>query len=383
MSENTKHVSYADAGVDVDEGARAVELIKADVASTRRPEVIGGLGGFGCLFSGKVMKEMEKPVLVSGTDGVGTKLAIAQLLGRNETVGQDLVAMCVDDIAPAGAEPLFFLDYVAIGKLAPERVQEIVSGIAEGCRLSGCSLIGGEMAEHPGVMKAHDYDLAGFCVGVVDRPKMLGPQLVHEGDVILGLPSSGVHSNGYSLVRRLLGVTEDLVPGTPEAEAKVAELNAPLDELGGESLADAVLRPTTIYAKTIVDALADGAPIHAMAHITGGGITENLNRSIPEGLVAEVVRGDSALVDGATFEDGCGAPAWDIPAIIRYMIREAGLTVDEAYKTFNMGVGMAVICAPEDEVAVTEAFRTRGFDPFHVGVVAVGTPGEPGKVVYK
>ena len=190
MTENTKHVSYTDAGVNVDEGARAVELIKADVATTRRPEVIGGLGGFGCLFSGKVMKEMEEPVLVSGTDGVGTKLAIAQLLGRNETVGQDLVAMCVDDIAPAGAEPLFFLDYVAIGKLEPERVQKIVSGIAEGCRLSGCALIGGEMAEHPGVMKTHDYDLAGFCVGVVDRPKMLGPQLVHEGDVILGLPSS-------------------------------------------------------------------------------------------------------------------------------------------------------------------------------------------------
>ena len=383
MSENTKHVSYTDAGVNVDEGARAVELIKADVASTRRPEVIGGLGGFGCLFSGKVMKEMEEPVLVSGTDGVGTKLAIAQLLDRNETVGQDLVAMCVDDIAPAGAEPLFFLDYVAIGKLAPERVQKIVSGIAEGCRLSGCALIGGEMAEHPGVMKVHDYDLAGFCVGVVDRPKMLGPQLVHEGDVILGLPSSGIHSNGYSLVRRLLGVTEDLVPGTPEAEAKVAELNTPLDELNGESLADAVLRPTTIYAKTIVDALAEGAPIHAMAHITGGGITENLNRSIPEGLVAEVVRGDGALADGMAFEDGCGAPAWDIPPVIRYMIRKAELTVDEAYKTFNMGVGMAVICAPEDEAAVAEAFSSRGFEPFHVGVVAAGTPGEPGKVIYK
>ena len=383
MSENTKHMSYADAGVDVDEGARAVELIKADVASTRRPEVIGGLGGFGCLFSGKVMKEMEEPVLVSGTDGVGTKLAIAQLLDRNETVGQDLVAMCVDDIAPAGAEPLFFLDYVAIGKLAPERVQKIVSGIAEGCRLSGCALIGGEMAEHPGVMKAHDYDLAGFCVGVVDRPKMLGPQLVREGDVILGLPSSGIHSNGYSLVRRLLGVMEDLVPGTPEADAKVAELNAPLEELNGESLADAVLRPTTIYAKSIVDALAEGAPIHAMAHITGGGITENLNRSIPEGLVAEVARGDSALADGAAFEDGCGAPAWEIPPVIRYMIRKAELTVDEAYKTFNMGVGMAVICAPEDEAVVAEAFRSRGFDPFHVGVVAAGTPGESGKVVYK
>ena len=383
MAETTDHVRYADAGVNVDEGARAVDLIKADVASTRRPEVIGGLGGFGCLFSGKAMKEMEEPVLVSGTDGVGTKLAIAQLLDRNETVGQDLVAMCVDDIAPAGAEPLFFLDYIAIGKLAPERVREVVSGIAEGCRLSGCALIGGEMAEHPGVMKADDYDLAGFCVGVVDKPKMLGPQLVREGDSILGLASSGIHSNGYSLVRRLLGISEALEPGTPEAEAKAAELNEVREDLGGESLADAVLRPTTIYAKAIVEALADGAPIHAMAHITGGGITENLNRSIPEGLVAEVGRGDTLDAGAAAFEDGCGTPAWDVPPVIRYMVRAAGLTADEAYKTFNMGVGMAIICAPEDEKAVAEAFRTRGFEPFHMGAVAAGTPGEPGRVVYR
>ena len=383
MAEKPQHVSYADAGVDVDEGARAVDAIKECVATTRRPEVIGGLGGFGCLFSGTAMKDMEEPVLVSGTDGVGTKLAIAQLLGRNETVGQDLVAMCVDDIAPAGAEPLFFLDYIAIGKLEAPRVAEVVKGIAEGCRLSGCALIGGEMAEHPGVMKASDYDLAGFCVGVVDRPKMLGPQLVREGDVILGLPSSGVHSNGYSLVRRLIGVTEDLVPGTPEAEAKVAELNQPLEELGGESLADAVLRPTTIYAKSIVKVLAEGAPIHAMAHITGGGITENLNRSIPEGLVAEVLRGDSDLADGATFEDGCGAPVWNVPPVIRYMVRKAGLTVAEAYKTFNMGVGMAVICAAEDEKRVADAFAAEGYEPVHIGRVAAGTPGEPGKVVYR
>ena len=383
MSETKTHVSYADAGVDVDEGARAVEAIKADVATTRRPEVIGGLGGFGCLFSGKAMKDMEEPVLVSGTDGVGTKLAIAQLLDRNETVGQDLVAMCVDDIAPAGAEPLFFLDYVAIGKLEAPRVAKIVSGIAEGCRLSGCALIGGEMAEHPGVMSVDDYDLAGFCVGVVDKPKMLGPQLVREGDVILGLPSSGIHSNGYSLVRRILGIDETLVPGSDAAEAKVAELNEPCEELGGESLADAVLRPTTIYAKAIVDVLAEGAPIHAMAHITGGGITENLNRSIPDGLVAEVVRGDSVGEGVAAFEDGCGAPAWDVPPVIRYMVRAAGLTVDEAYKTFNMGVGMAVICAAEDEARVADAFRGKGYEPFRMGVVAAGEPGAKGVVVYR
>lgn len=383
MSETRTHVSYADAGVDVDEGARAVDAIKADVATTRRPEVIGGLGGFGCLFSGKAMKDMEDPVLVSGTDGVGTKLAIAQLLDRNETVGQDLVAMCVDDIAPAGAEPLFFLDYVAVGKLEAPRMAKIVSGIAEGCRLSGCALIGGEMAEHPGVMAAGDYDLAGFCVGVVDRPKMLGPQLVRAGDVILGLPSSGVHSNGYSLVRRVLGIDEALEPGSEAAAAKAAELNEPLEELGGESLADAVLRPTTIYAKAIVDILAAGAPIHAMAHITGGGITENLNRSIPEGLVAEVGRGDTLGAGAEAFEDGCGNPAWDVPPVIRYMVRAAGLTADEAYKTFNMGVGMAVVCAAEDERAVADAFAAKGFEPFHMGVVAAGEPGAEGVVVYR
>ncbi len=236
-SSQAKHVTYADAGVDVDEGARAVDAIRDAVRATSRPEVIGGLGGFGSCFSMKSFKGMEDPVLVSGTDGVGTKLAVAQLLGRHDTVGQDLVAMCVDDVVPIGAEPLFFLDYIAIGKLRAEQVEEIVRGIAEGCRLSGCALVGGEMAEHPGVMDPDDYDLAGFVVGVVDRPKMIGPDKVRVGDAILGLPSSGIHSNGYSLVRKVVieGRTLD-------------ELNAPLDELGGESLADAVLRPTTIYA---------------------------------------------------------------------------------------------------------------------------------------
>lgn len=202
-SSQAKHVTYADAGVDVDEGARAVDAIRDAVRATSRPEVIGGLGGFGSCFSMKSFKGMEDPVLVSGTDGVGTKLAVAQLLGRHDTVGQDLVAMCVDDVVPIGAEPLFFLDYIAIGKLRAERVEEIVRGIAEGCRLSGCALVGGEMAEHPGVMDPDDYDLAGFVVGVVDRPKMIGPDKVRVGDAILGLPSSGIHSNGYSLVRKV------------------------------------------------------------------------------------------------------------------------------------------------------------------------------------
>lgn len=367
MAENSKHVSYADAGVDTAEGARAVDAIKAAVASTNRPEVVGGLGGFGSCFSMAAFKDMEDPILVSGTDGVGTKLAIAQLLDRHDTVGEDLVAMCVDDVAPIGAEPLFFLDYVAIGKLRAEHVAEIVKGIAEGCRKSGCALVGGEMAEHPGVMAADDYDLAGFVVGVVDRPKMIGPELVREGDVILGLPSSGIHSNGYSLVRKVA------------IEGKtIEELNEPLDELGGESLADAVLRPTTIYAKSIIKVLRDGAPIHAMAHITGGGITENLDRALPDGLVALVDRGDDRPA-----EDGCGNPAWPMPPVIRYMVRAAGLTLEEAYRTFNMGVGMAIICAPADESQVREAFEAEGYDVFRVGEVVAGTAGEKGRVEYR
>ena len=365
MSDTKKHVTYADAGVDVDEGARAVDAIKADVATTSRPEVLGGLGGFGCLFSASGLKGMEDPILVSGTDGVGTKLALAQLLDRNETVGQDLVAMCVDDLVPVGAEPLFFLDYIAIGHLEADRVAKIVSGITEGCRQAGCALIGGEMAEHPGVMKEGDYDLAGFAVGVVDRPKMLGPDLVAEGDVILGIPSSGIHSNGYSLVRRILGV-DGLEPGTPEARAKADELNAPCERLGGQSIADAVMAPTTIYAKRLFRALEAGAPIHAMAHITGGGITENLNRVLPDSVDACVDR----AADG-TF-------AWDVPAIISYIAEEAGLTPNEACKTFNMGVGMAVVCSPDDEAAVAAALAEQGLESFRMGTCVPGS----GKVVY-
>ncbi len=352
----TKHMSYADAGVDVDEGARAVDAIKAAVAETNRPEVIGGLGGFGSCFSLAACKDMEDPILVSGTDGVGTKLAIAQLLDRHDTVGQDLVAMCVDDIVPLGAEPLFFLDYIAIGKLRAEHVAEIVKGIAEGCKMSGCALVGGEMAEHPGVMKPDDYDLAGFVVGVVDRPKMIGPKKVKLGDAIIGLPSSGIHSNGYSLVRKAA------------IEGKtVEELERPLPELGGESLADAVMRPTTIYAGKLMNVLRKGAPIHAMAHITGGGITENLNRALPKTLDAVVDRG------------GADGPAWDVPPVIDYCVKAAGLTPDEAYKTFNMGVGMSILCAQDDLDEVCEDLDAEGLHPFVMGEVTEGT----GKVVYR
>ena len=346
---NDKHVTYEDAGVDTAEGARAVDAIKAAVKETNRPEVIGGLGGFGGCFSAAAFKDMEDPVMVSGTDGVGTKLAIAQLLDRHDTVGEDLVAMCVDDVVPIGAEPLFFLDYVAIGKLRAEHVAQIIKGIANGCKKSGCALVGGEMAEHPGVMNPDDYDLAGFVVGVVDRPKMIGPEKVKAGDVILGLASSGIHSNGYSLVRKVA------IEGR-----SVEELEAYNEELG-ESVADAVMRPTTIYAGQLIRALHAGAPIHAMAHITGGGITENLNRALP------------ADVDALVYRGGEAGPAWSIPPIITYVSRLAGLTLTEAYKTFNMGVGMSIICAPEDVDAVTAALKAEGLDPFLMGECIPGT----------
>ena len=356
MTATPKHVTYADAGVDIVEAARAVDAIKEAVASTNRPEVIGGLGGFGGCFSAAALKDMEDPVLVSGTDGVGTKLAIAQMMEVSNSVGEDLVAMCADDVVVVGAEPLFFLDYIAVGKLDSAVVASIVEGIAEGCRKSGCALVGGEMAEHPGIMPEDEYDLAGFVVGVVDRPKMLGPELVREGDVILGLASSGIHSNGYSLVRKVA-----IKEKTPE------ELRIPLEELGGESLADAVLRPTTIYAGGLIRALKAGAPIHAMAHITGGGITENLDRAMPKHLDACVMRN----ADGTT--------PWDMPPVITYMINEAGLTPDEAYRTFNMGVGMAVMCDPADKDAVWAALESEGFTVFEMGEVIPGT----GKVVYR
>ena len=367
MATEQKHVTYEDAGVDTAEGGRAVDAIKQMVASTNRPEVIGGIGGFGGLFSAAALKDMEDPILISGTDGVGTKLVLAQLMDRHETVGQDLVAMCVNDILASGAEPLFFLDYVAIGHIEAEHMAKIVKGVADGCKLAGAALVGGEMAEHPGVMRPDDYDLAGFTVGVVDRPKMLDPANVRPGDVILGLPSTGIHSNGYSLVRRVIGV-DGIVPGTPEADVKRAELDRPLDELGGRSLADALLAPTRIYVKPVLEVLsgAGAGKVHAIAHITGGGITENLNRA----LAADV----DAVVDRAAD----GSFAWDVPPVISYICREAGLTPNEACKTFNMGVGLMIICAPEDEAALAAALEDAGEHPFRVGTCVAGA----GKVVY-
>ena len=346
-----EQITYKDAGVDIDEGARAVDAIRASVKSTYRSEVIGDIGGFGGLFSAAALKEMDDPILVSGTDGVGTKLALAQMAGKHDTVGIDLVAMCANDVLACGAEPLFFLDYVAIGKLRSEHIAQVVGGIAEGCRQAGCALIGGEMAEHPGVMDPDDYDLSGFCVGVVDRPKMLNPADVAEGDVILGLASTGIHSNGFSLVRR--AVTE--VMGADE-------LTVERDELDGVSVLDALLAPTRIYVKSILELRRAVPQIHAVAHITGGGITENLNRALNGHVDAQIDEG-----------------TWTQPPIIDFVVEKAGLSRTEALKTFNCGIGMCVICPSEVEEAAIKQLESTGEKVFKIGTII---PGD-GKVVYR
>ncbi len=345
-------ITYAQAGVDIDEGARAVDAIKDAVHRTYRPEVVGDIGGFGGLFSLAAAKDMEDPLLVSGTDGVGTKLKVAQIANRHSTVGIDLVAMCANDILACGAEPLFFLDYIAVGKLKAEAVGEIVGGIADGCEQAGCALIGGEMAEHPGVMAADDYDLSGFCVGLVDRPKMIGPDLVREGDVLIGLASTGLHSNGYSLARKVA------VEGKTHYELRFIR-----EELGGRCLEDALLEPTRIYVKPVLGLLRElpGA-VHALAHITGGGITENLNRALPKTLDAKVNLG-----------------AWPVPPIVKWVCDAAGLEEADALTTFNMGLGMILLvdAARVDEVMAT--LDEMGEKYWQVGSVV---PGE-GKVAYE
>ncbi len=343
--ENQNSVTYAEAGVDIVEGARAVDAIKDTVHSTYRPEVVGDIGGFGGLFSIAVAKDMVDPLLVSGTDGVGTKLKVAQRLGVHDTVGIDLVAMCVNDILATGAEPLFFLDYVAVGKLDAEAMAKIVGGIGEGCRQSGCALIGGEMAEHPGVMDPDDYDLSGFCVGLVDRPRMLDPESVREGDVLIGLASSGLHSNGYSLARKVC------IEGRTAEELREAR-----EDLGGQSILEALLTPTRIYVKP-VRAVMEQVPggIRALAHITGGGITENLNRALPAGVNAEVDLG-----------------TWPIPPVVRFACEQANLSEAEALKTFNMGLGMVLIVDPAAAEAVEAALAAAGEETYRVGRIVAG-----------
>ena len=354
MAEETQApqmTTYAAAGVDTAEGARAVRAIKDTVHSTYRPEVVGDIGGFGGLFRIGAAKDMEDPILVSGTDGVGTKLQLARLLNKHDSVGIDLVAMCVNDVLATGAEPLFFLDYIAVGKLNAEAVADVVAGIGEGCRQAGCSLIGGEMAEHPGVMDPTDYDLSGFCVALVDRPKMLDPENVKEGDVLIGMASTGLHSNGYSLARKVC-------VGDKTAE----EISIPLDELDGKTVGEALLEPTRIYVKSVLSVLKEvpGA-VHSLAHITGGGITENLDRALPKTVNAQVNLG-----------------SWPVVPIAKYTCAQAGLNETEALKTFNMGVGMVLIVEPDKASDVEAVLAAQGEKTYRIGQII---PGE-GVVTY-
>jgi phosphoribosylformylglycinamidine cyclo-ligase len=327
---------YKKAGVDTEAGARAVELIKALASGTKRPEVAGDIGG----FAGGWRLD-DGRMLICATDGVGTKTEVARLTGKLDTVGQDLVAMCVDDVACVGAEPLFFLDYIAIGKVIPENVATIVRGVADGCRAAGCALIGGETAEHPGLMDPEQFDLAGFCVGMVQEDQMLGPHRVSEGDLLVGLESSGPHSNGYTLIRDLFLDNETY----------------PLDQkpLGlDQVLGDALLEPTRIYAPLIVGLARQGL-IKAAAHITGGGMYENLPRALPPGLAPEV---DTEM--------------WSVPQVFEFIQSVSGTTSDQMFHTFNMGIGMVLVVPPGQEYAVFAVCKEAGMPARLIGSVAKG-----------
>ena len=315
---NSHSESYAAAGVDVTAGYESVERIKPMVESTYIPGVLGTLGGFGGMFAPD-MAGMKKPVLVSGTDGVGTKLRLAQLMNKHDTIGIDCVAMCVNDIICGGASPLFFLDYIACGKNDPSRIADIVAGITEGCRQAGCALVGGETAEHPGMMPEDDYDVAGFSVGIVDEEKIIDGKDLAVGDVLIGLGSSGVHSNGFSLVRKVFDVEH-------------ADLTSPMEELGGKSLGETLLTPTRIYVKTVQCLLNNGIHIKAISHITGGGLYENVPRMMKEGLTAQI--------ETASFP---------VPPIFDLIAKKGNIPMRDMYNTFNMGVGL-ILAIPKEEV---------------------------------
>jgi len=328
--------AYRRAGVDLDAAAEAVSLIRGLAAGARRPEVVEGVGGFAGLF-----RIAEGRFLAAATDGVGTKLEVARRAGRLDTVGIDLVAMCADDVVCVGAEPLFFLDYLAVGRVVPERVAAIVAGVAEGCRLAGCALVGGETAEHPGIMEQDAFDLAGFCVGAVDEASTLGPHRVVEGDALVGLASSGLHANGYSLVRRVL--IEDGGYALDDALPRL-----------GRSLADELLEPTTVYAPLVL-ALARAGLVHAAAHITGGGLHENIPRALPEGLGAQL--------------DG---DRWPVPPIFGLIQEAGGLSDGDMTATFNMGIGMVLVVPPSRVAEVVEGAGSGGVAAFEIGRVFTG-----------
>ena len=337
-------MDYRKSGVDIEAGYESVELMKQFVKRTLRPEVLGGIGGFSGAFSLAGIKDMEDPVLLSGTDGVGTKLKIAFLLDRHDTIGIDCVAMCVNDVACAGGEPLFFLDYIACGKNVPEKIATIVSGVAEGCVQAGCALVGGETAEHPGLMPEDEYDLAGFSVGACDRKDLITGEELKPGDVLIGLASSGVHSNGFSLVRNIFEMSkENLTRYYPEL---------------GATLGEVLLAPTRIYVKALKSAKDAGVRIHACSHITGGGFYENVPRMLKDGIRA-VVKKDS----------------YEVPAIFRLMAEKGEVSEHVMYNTFNMGVGMMVAVDPADVEKTLRAFEAAGETCFVIGECKTGEKG--------
>ncbi|MDH5181595.1 MAG: phosphoribosylformylglycinamidine cyclo-ligase [Gammaproteobacteria bacterium] len=335
---STQSLSYRDAGVDIDAGNALVERIKPHAARTRRPEVMDQLGGFGALFR-LPLDRYKEPVLVAGTDGVGTKLKLAIELGKHDTVGIDLVAMCVNDLIVQGAEPLFFLDYYATGKLDVDTAADVVKGIADGCLQAGAALVGGETAEMPGMYQLGDYDMAGFCVGVVEKSRILTGETVRPGDVLLGLGSSGPHSNGYSLIRKIIEVSK-------------ADLNQPFD---GATLGERLLAPTRIYVKPLLDVLPQ-VEIHALAHITGGGLLENLPRVLPDNCAA-VIDKDS----------------WTMPAVFDWLQQQGNVAQQEMYRTFNCGIGMVAVAAAEDAEQAVQLLQQHQLDVWTIGKIETAT----------
>lgn len=333
-------MDYKSAGVDVEAGYKAVELMKGHVKSTFRPEVLTDIGGFGGLFSIAKAKDMEEPVLVSGTDGVGTKLKIAFVMDKHNTIGIDAVAMCVNDVVCSGAEPLFFLDYIACGKNEPEKIAEIVSGVAEGCRQSGCSLIGGETAEMPGFYPVDEYDLAGFTVGIMDKAKSIDGSRICDGDVLIGIASSGIHSNGYSLVRKIFDINEE-------------SLNKYYDELGA-TLGETLLTPTKIYVKPVLELLKQ-VDVKGLSHVTGGGFIENIPRMMPEGCKINIKEG-----------------TWDILPIFTLMEKLGNVERMSMYNTFNMGIGMVAAVKAEDAEKAVKVLTDLGEKAYVIGNVTKG-----------
>ena len=339
--------SYRSAGVDITAGYRAVELMKSHIKRTNTPGVLSGIGGFGGLFSPD-LTGMKNPVLVSGTDGVGTKLKIAFLMGRHDTVGIDCVAMCVNDVICCGAKPLFFLDYIACGKNIPERIAEIVSGVAEGCVQSGSALIGGETAEMPGFYPEDEYDLAGFSVGIVDRDRIIDSGKMQVGDTVIALPSSGVHSNGFSLVRKVFDVEN-------------ADIKKPLDCLGGKSIGETLLTPTKIYVKPVL-ALLDRVSVRGISHITGGGFYENIPRSIPDGLSAVIDRKSLRIL-----------PVFDL------ITHDGNIPERDMFNTFNMGVGMSIVVPESETDTALSVLKENGEDAYVIG--RIGSSDEKVRII--